>query len=650
MPQRTLVALTLLAALAGAAAAGASGGFGTTVDPANPATYSGVWTADCSPYLVPGNIAITLLDIDPGVTVRVDPGVEIRVFGLLRANGTAAAPIVFTESTPDSGWAGLRFDNSLAGSRLAHCTVSKATASAILIANAAPDISWCSIESSSAVSGGGLDILLQGGQDLVLRHTRVVDCRTTRHGGGIQAKLELGTLTLESCLVARNVANHLQAGSDYVGGGIYAFGTAGTLLVRSSAIRENVVYSKTTGGNDRVNAYGGGVYTAGVSVAYEASAFIGNQAQPIDAHTGGGEQAWGYGGAVYFQGAGKTLDMSNCVVTGNLSFRGASRSFPQGSVYVNSGSARIENCTIARNGTPFSGNFEGLYNLGATVDVTNSILFFNGALGTTPETYAAQLAGAGTTNVTFSDVQGPAPWPGAGNINTSPVFGGLGLECDDVAIGFPSPCIDAGNPDSARNDVSFPPSRGGVCNDMGFQGGPLAASWIPACLPGNVNERFGARVDVLTVQGRTGAVTIPPGVDIEVMLSAAAAGPAPGRFVLYAWRGICPDEVPLALEGTDVGCLARATPLRATGGPQPFRCLRSRGPGLDVPDEWVAGILEFTPPPARSAPFTRPVVKVGGFFFAATYTIQGFIEDGATGQWSATNAVILQVDPGADCE
>jgi hypothetical protein len=648
MPKRTLVALSLLAALASPWPAAASGGSGTTVNPAAPETYSGTWTAACSPYLVPGNIAITILDIDPGVTVLVDPGVAIQVVGILRANGTAAAPIVFTESTTDQGWLGLRFDNSLAGSSLRHCTISKARDSALRISNVAPVVEWCSIESSGAASGGGIDVLLQGGQDLVVRHSRVVDCKTTSHGGGIRANLQAGTLTLERCLVARNVANHLQSGSDYRGGGVYAFGETGTLRIQSSTFRDNIAYSHTTGYNDPVVAYGGAVSTSLVNCEFSACAFVGNQVQPIDGHSGS-ERAYGCGGAVYFEGAGRTLDMSNCVISGNLSYRSASRSFPQGSVYVSTGSALIENCTIARNGTHVAGNFEGLYNNGGTVDLTNSILYLNGELNTIPETFGAQIAGPGTTNVSYSNAQGALPWPGTGNIATGPGFTGTGIECDQVAIGFPSPCVDAGNPDPAWNDVSFPPSRGSVCNDMGFQGGPLAASWIPACLPGNVNVRFGPRVDVLTVQGQTGAVTVAPGVDIEVMLAAAAAGPAPGRFVLYVWRGICPNEVALAIDGQDVGCLAQPTPLHAPNGPQPFRCLRSRGPGLDVPDAWVAGILEFTPPPAKSAPFQRPVMKVNGFAFAATFTIQGFIEDGSTGQWSATNAVILQVDLGNGC-
>ena len=41
-----------------------------------------------------------------------------------------------------------------------------------------------------------------------------------------------------------------------------------------------------------------------------------------------------------------------------------------------------------------------------------------------------------------------------------------------------SPCIDAGNPDSAYFDTDFPPSQGTIVNDQGSYGGPLAVGWL----------------------------------------------------------------------------------------------------------------------------------------------------------------------------
>ena len=44
-------------------------------------------------------------------------------------------------------------------------------------------------------------------------------------------------------------------------------------------------------------------------------------------------------------------------------------------------------------------------------------------------------------------------------------------------------CIDAGNPDPAYNDVSFPPSLGGIRNDIGAHGGPEAIGWLQGDAP-----------------------------------------------------------------------------------------------------------------------------------------------------------------------
>ena len=55
-----------------------------------------------------------------------------------------------------------------------------------------------------------------------------------------------------------------------------------------------------------------------------------------------------------------------------------------------------------------------------------------------------------------------------------------------------SPCIDAGTPNIAYMDTSFPPSQGTSFPDLGIYGGPLAANWLP------VIQSSGASFGVLT--------------------------------------------------------------------------------------------------------------------------------------------------------
>jgi hypothetical protein len=42
-----------------------------------------------------------------------------------------------------------------------------------------------------------------------------------------------------------------------------------------------------------------------------------------------------------------------------------------------------------------------------------------------------------------------------------------------------SPCIDAGTPNPAYMNTSFPPSQGTTYPDLGIYGGPLAVNWLP---------------------------------------------------------------------------------------------------------------------------------------------------------------------------
>ena len=69
-------------------------------------------------------------------------------------------------------------------------------------------------------------------------------------------------------------------------------------------------------------------------------------------------------------------------------------------------------------------------------------------------------------NGTISDV--------SGNIGQNPLF----IATNSFRLSSNSPCIDAGNPASAYDDTSFPPSQGTVVNDQGIYGGPLASNWL----------------------------------------------------------------------------------------------------------------------------------------------------------------------------
>ena len=65
------------------------------------------------------------------------------------------------------------------------------------------------------------------------------------------------------------------------------------------------------------------------------------------------------------------------------------------------------------------------------------------------------------------------------NIYSNPLF----VLSNNFALQPNSPCIDAGSPNVAYMDVSFPPSQGTGYPDLGILGGPLAVNWLPNIPP-----------------------------------------------------------------------------------------------------------------------------------------------------------------------
>ncbi len=126
----------------------------------------------------------------------------------------------------------------------------------------------------------------------------------------------------------------------------------------------------------------------------------------------------------------------------------------------------IENNTIAGNSAVNS--TAGIYGyVGARAVIVNNIIWGNNVPGN------AQILG--NLTVRYSNVMGG--FAGAGNINIDPVF----TDSNYVLLQG-SPCVDKGDSSIIYNDIEDPnnlsyalyPSRGGLRNDMGAYGGPLA--------------------------------------------------------------------------------------------------------------------------------------------------------------------------------
>ena len=142
-------------------------------------TTSGTWSLQAFPYIVTGDITVyhtsrtygeyfQKLTIEPGVEVRFNPGTGLYIgkdysgtngyYGALDAQGTAAAPIIFTSNSTSAlpgDWKGIYFRNPSKDSEglLEHCIVEYAghTHNAnIYLASASPTVKNCVIQYSGS--------------------------------------------------------------------------------------------------------------------------------------------------------------------------------------------------------------------------------------------------------------------------------------------------------------------------------------------------------------------------------------------------------------------------------------------------------------------------------------------------------------------
>lgn len=368
---------------------------------------NGTWTQANSPYNVVGDIDVAGLTIQPGVQVVFQSNYNFEVDGVLKAVGTASAPIVF--SGTNARWNGIYFNQSSPGSVLAHCSISNSTNSAIRINKTSPPaLQNCLIAGNSAPT----------------------------NGGGIYAALATNQLLdIEGCVISNNVVNPSTNNGTYSGGGVFVSG--------SCKIKNCVVQGNSCLGNNGYNQ-GGGIYSDTGRADIENCVVSDNVCSGYTTSRGGGIHV-----------LTGSIVMTNSIIFSNSALSSAGF-LTGGGIYLyptaSVTGASFVNCTIAYN------NIEGLSSASgaAQVMIMNSILYFNNSGGT-------QIAGA--TNVTYCDVENG--FAGTSNISFNPIF----LSATNVIIVAGSPCINAGNTSAIYTNVCFPPSLGHLHNDMGAHGG-----------------------------------------------------------------------------------------------------------------------------------------------------------------------------------
>ncbi len=423
------------------------------------------WTSNNSPYIVVGDINVAGLTILPGVTVQFASNYAFEVDGVLQAQGTPNNQIIFTGT--NGGWQGIYFNYSNPGCILACCVISNSINSGITIDDSNPTINSCTIVSNTQLNnpyGGGIQANISSGDltindCIISNNSTIIDPGFSPYndsgGAGIYVSMSTGSsLEMTGCIVISNAANANYGYGWSEGAGLYIVGNA---TLNWCVISGNSCLGKTENIVTGANARGGALYADGGIIALNNCLLKNNSVWSPDTGVGAEEA---YGGAIYLNSG--YVGMTNCIVQGNTV--NAPNGTAGGGISIGygtgggGGTLNVVNSTIAYN------NIEGLANgTGSSATLLNSIVYFNDA-------GANQIIGGGTANVTYSDVQNG--FTGSQNINFNPIF----LSTDDLIIVDGSRCIDAGDTNAAYNDVLFPPSLGTQLNDMGAHGGPRAGA------------------------------------------------------------------------------------------------------------------------------------------------------------------------------
>ena len=290
--------------------------------------------------------------------------------------------------------------------------------------------------------------------------------------------------------------NTFSGNSGHWGGGLYGFSGAGTVLNNTFSgnsavtIRSGINtggggilcdegYGPTIRGNtfssNTAADYGGGLEVYLASAVVQDNVFDGNTAQfgggitiqdaggKVERNYITGNQATTQSGGGLFISNTSLLSLKNNIIVGN-----SAAGYGGGISVFNNGLPECVNNTVAGNTAGIWGG--GIHSYGSTFAAMNNIITNNAEYGVFAENT--------TLSSTYNDVFGNGEeeyygvTAGIGSISLLPRFSNT----NTYRLAEGSPCVNAGNPDTAFNDPD------GSRNDMGAYGGPLAG-YIPA--PGN---------------------------------------------------------------------------------------------------------------------------------------------------------------------
>jgi hypothetical protein len=338
------------------------------------------------------------------------------------------------------------------------------------------------ITGNTAISrGGGIygHAWDSGSIILELENNKITRNYSQDNGGGVDIDANQGSVNAR---ITRNVI--LENGAMDIGAGIHINTSRGGIInadISKNIIRGNIV--------ENIEAGGIGIYASGngsTTVSLANNLIAGNKS-----NFGGGilGYAWGEQGTA-------TINMNNNFIVGNTAKVG-------GGIFSCSGKTSpdvtepgglitwtLKNNTITGNtAVEFAGGIElysgsvfgdgGAMSLSSRNDIIWGNIDNHGnrqlLLGVETGKSGSATAKISYTDIGIVDSRIEGTYIQDHVINTNPLFTN-GVK-EDLRLQESSPCIDAGDPDSAYNDSRRPPGKGTEQNDMGAYGGPKNFDW-----------------------------------------------------------------------------------------------------------------------------------------------------------------------------
>ncbi len=147
---------------------------------------SGIWTEEFEPYTIVDDVQVSEDDelfILPGVDIFIENNAQFSVNGMLQADASGSATILFNSATD---WRGMKFSNTQEDNKLINCKFSNATETAVGVENYSNlEIADCVFyTNSSTAKGAAIDV--QSSDDVIIENNIIANNQSSTNTGGIR--------------------------------------------------------------------------------------------------------------------------------------------------------------------------------------------------------------------------------------------------------------------------------------------------------------------------------------------------------------------------------------------------------------------------------------------------------------------------------